>query len=65
MVNTGGGVAGGDAYRVSLALSEGAEVEATTPSAERIYRSDGPPAASRRSLRLSRVRGFSGCLRRR
>jgi urease accessory protein len=45
IVNTGGGVAGGDSYFVSLTLSEGAEVEATTPSAERIYRSDGPAAA--------------------
>ena len=44
IVNTGGGVAGGDSYSVSLALGEGAEVEATTPSAERIYRSDGPAA---------------------
>ena len=34
IVNTGGGVAGGDSYRLSLSLSEGAEVEATTPSAE-------------------------------
>jgi urease accessory protein len=45
IVNTGGGVAGGDSYSVSLTLSEGAEVEATTPSAERIYRCDGPAAA--------------------
>ena len=45
IVNTGGGVAGGDSYSVSLTLGEGAEVEATTPSAERIYRSDGPAAA--------------------
>src|ERR1700727_2250236 len=44
IVNTGGGVAGGDSYSVTLTLSEGAEVEATTPSAERIYRSDGPAA---------------------
>jgi urease accessory protein len=44
IVNTGGGVAGGDCYSISLTLSEGAEVEATTPSAERIYRSDGPAA---------------------
>ncbi len=44
IVNTGGGVAGGDAYRIALALGDGAEVEATTPSAERIYRSDGPAA---------------------
>jgi urease accessory protein len=45
MVNTGGGVAGGDSYSVGLTLGEGAEVEATTPSAERIYRSDGPAAS--------------------
>jgi urease accessory protein len=45
IVNTGGGVAGGDSYSLSLTLGEGAEVEATTPSAERIYRSDGPAAS--------------------
>ena len=52
MVNTGGGVAGGDSYSVSLTLSEGAQVEATTPSAERIYRSDGPAAAITTRLTL-------------
>ena len=53
IVNTGGGVAGGDSYRVSLELGEGAEVEATTPSAERIYRSDGPAAAIATRLKLA------------
>jgi urease accessory protein len=53
IVNTGGGVAGGDCYRVSLSLGEGAEVEASTPSAERIYRSDGPPAAIATRLELA------------
>jgi urease accessory protein len=53
MVNTGGGVAGGDSYSVSLTLSEGAEVEATTPSAERIYRSDGPAASITTRLSLA------------
>ena len=53
IVNTGGGVAGGDSYRVSLALGEGAEVEATTPSAERIYRSDGPAASIETQLSLA------------
>jgi urease accessory protein len=52
IVNTGGGVAGGDSYSVSLTLSEGAEVEATTPSAERIYRSDGPAACIATRLTL-------------
>ena len=53
IVNTGGGVAGGDSYSVSLALSEGAEVEATTPSAERIYRSSGPAATIATRLDLA------------
>ena len=53
IVNTGGGVAGGDSYVLSLTLSEGAEVEATTPSAERIYRSDGPAASIATRLTLA------------
>ncbi|MGC2782376.1 MAG: urease accessory protein UreD [Roseiarcus sp.] len=53
IVNTGGGVAGGDSYLLSLTLSEGAEVEATTPSAERIYRSDGPAASIATRLTLA------------
>jgi urease accessory protein len=53
IVNTGGGVAGGDSYSMSLALREGAEVEATTPSAERIYRSDGPAATITTRLALA------------
>jgi urease accessory protein len=53
IVNTGGGVAGGDSYSISLALGDGAQVEASTPSAERIYRSHGPAAsiATRLALR--------------
>ena len=59
IVNTGGGVAGGDSYSVSLTLSDGAEVEATTPSAERIYRSNGPAASIATRLTLaSRARLF-------
>lgn len=53
IVNTGGGVAGGDSYAVSLSLGEGAKVEATTPSAERIYRTDGPAAAIMTRLALA------------
>jgi urease accessory protein len=53
IVNTGGGVAGGDAYRVELTLKEGAEVEATTVAAEKIYRSDGAPARIETRLTLA------------
>ncbi|HEY1779354.1 MAG TPA: urease accessory protein UreD [Roseiarcus sp.] len=52
IVNTGGGVAGGDSYSISLALGEGAEVEAATPSAERIYRSHGPASVIATRLTL-------------
>ncbi len=53
LVNTGGGVAGGDSYSLTIALREGAEVEATTPSAERIYRSDGLAATITTRLSLA------------
>jgi urease accessory protein len=53
IVNTGGGIAGGDSYRLTLELREGAEVEATTPSAERVYRSDGVAAAIATRLSLA------------
>jgi len=54
IVNTGGGVAGGDSLRVQLALNEGAEVSATMPAAEKIYRSDGPAARLETRLTLAR-----------
>ena len=43
LVNTGGGMAGGDQARVELSLQPGARVLATTQSAEKIYRADGAP----------------------
>jgi urease accessory protein len=52
IVNTGGGIAGGDAYRIELALKEGAEVEVTTTAADKIYRTDGPPARIATELTL-------------
>jgi urease accessory protein len=53
IVNTGGGVAGGDAYHVELLLKEGAKVEATTIGAEKIYRTEGPPARIETRLTLA------------
>jgi len=52
IVNTGGGVAGGDSYKISLTVENGASVEATTTAAEKIYRSDGPPASIAAALTL-------------
>lgn len=41
LINTGGGMAGGDRMRVSIEAGEGAEVVVTTQAAEKIYRSQG------------------------
>lgn len=41
LVNTAGGLAGGDALALDLRLGEGTAVTFTTPSAEKIYRSLG------------------------
>ena len=44
LLNTGGGMAGGDALDVSVALENRAALTCTTQSAERVYRSHGPAA---------------------
>lgn len=42
LVNVAGGLAGGDRIEATLALEQGARFTATTPAAEKIYRSLGP-----------------------
>ncbi len=44
LVNTAGGIACGDRFEVDIAASAGAFITATTPAAEKVYRSDGPVA---------------------
>ena len=44
LINTGGGMTGGDRLDVSLTLDAGAEAVLTTQSAEKVYRSDGSAA---------------------
>jgi urease accessory protein len=44
LLNSSGGIAGGDQQDVSIGLGEGANVTITTQSAEKIYRTDGPDA---------------------
>jgi urease accessory protein len=51
LVNTGGGMAGGDRAAVELTLEDGADVLATTQSAEKIYRAE--TAATRIETRLT------------
>lgn len=52
IVNTAGGVVGGDRAQLSFSAAAGSRVVLTTQSAEKIYRADGPPARIETSLRL-------------
>jgi urease accessory protein len=45
IVNTAGGVAGGDRLRIDVALEKRARLVVTTAAAEKIYRSHGPGAS--------------------
>ncbi len=44
IVNTGGGLAGGDVFDAEIATEAGAEAIITTQSAEKVYRTEGAPA---------------------
>lgn len=44
LINTAGGVAGGDVFGVDVTAGAGASVTVTTAAAEKIYRSHGPDA---------------------
>ncbi|MGO3929397.1 urease accessory protein UreD [Rhodopseudomonas pseudopalustris] len=44
LVNTAGGVAGGDRFSIDIAVGESARLTLTTAAAEKIYRSHGPSA---------------------
>ncbi|ABD06507.1 Urease accessory protein UreD [Rhodopseudomonas palustris HaA2] len=44
LVNTAGGIAGGDRFGVDIAVGESARLTLTTAAAEKIYRSHGPAA---------------------
>lgn len=45
LVNTGGGVVGGDRMQIEVETGEGAKVAFTSQAAEKIYRSTGPAAS--------------------
>ena len=44
LVNTAGGIAGGDRFSIAVTLEESAKLVVTTSAAEKIYRTDGPQA---------------------
>jgi len=50
LVNTAGGIAGGDRFDVEIAVNEGARLTLTTAAAEKVYRS--PAEASRLNIAL-------------
>jgi urease accessory protein len=45
LVNTGGGMTGGDVFNIDVSVDERARLLMTTTAAEKIYRSLGPPVA--------------------
>jgi urease accessory protein len=52
VVNTAGGVAGGDSSVLDLAVDDGASLMVTTSAAEKVYRSPGPSAAMTVNLKV-------------
>ena len=53
LVNTAGGVAGGDRFSVSIDAGQDTALTLTTAAAEKVYRSHGPSAAIDVSLRVA------------
>ncbi len=53
LVNTAGGLAGGDRFDVDVAAGEGSRLAVTTAAAEKIYRSDGAVAQLNISLQAA------------
>ena len=54
LINTSGGLTGGDALSVDVVLDEGARATVTTPACERIYRPIGGEASVRQRLQVGR-----------
>ena len=53
LVNTAGGVASGDRFEIDIVASEGARLTLTTAAAEKVYRTEGPPAELAISLKAA------------
>src|ERR1700743_1668359 len=51
LVNTAGGIAGGDRFDIDIASADDARLTVTTAAAEKIYRAGGPAAALHVTLR--------------
>ena len=53
IVNTAGGMAGGDSFGISLSVGAGASLIAGTAAAEKVYRSNGPASEAAVTLDVS------------
>src|SRR5207237_2574478 len=53
LVNTAGGIAGGDRFDIEIAAGEGARLTLTTAAAEKVYRASGPAAQLNIALRAA------------
>src|SRR5215468_3874632 len=53
LVNTAGGVAGGDRFDIEIMAQEGARLTLTTAAAEKIYRATAEPAELNIALKVS------------
>ena len=51
LINTGGGIAGGDAFTFDIGVSGNASLTVTSQAAERVYRTLGPAAAVKTAMR--------------
>ena len=52
IVNTAGGIAGGDRFQIDMSVASGARLIVTTAAAEKIYRTLGPDASIAVTLRV-------------
>ncbi|SHO66152.1 urease accessory protein [Pseudoxanthobacter soli DSM 19599] len=59
LINTGGGMTGGDTMRVEIEAGEGADAVVTTQAAEKIYRSQGADTRVDVSIRLASGASFA------
>ena len=64
IVNTGGGMTGGDRFAVDLDVGEGASLVAGTTAAEKVYRSTGAAAEMDVTLSVGSGGRLAGCRRR-
>src|SRR5690349_16090491 len=52
LVNTAGGIAGGDRFDIDIAVGEGARLTLTSAAAEKVYRAQSSPAQLGISLKV-------------